>query len=707
MSVRIVHSMKNIPVILVAVLLGFFAVLLYEGVEADKRSVVLKERDLRLESLAKDLQLSLIQIQQNSTDFRSVTNPREWDARLDRLADLALDFRIKTQKIKMLDSENLSEYNALLLIFNEFYAVGLRMARAYRVAGPSVGLLFEGQFDVTVNAMNSRVEAITQRLGRQVSQRISDTRLRAQINFWLLVAASAVFLLLIYILLQRFVRPVQYLQHSLASRVKNLGNDFPVQPIAKPPELAGNPIVKASYEAFDKLIEHYEGKLSISEKELAAAQPIRQILDNCHLSVMLTDDNFVIAYVNPSLNNLYQQQKKSFKNEFGGFSSDDLVGESINLFQRNPAKREATLERLCRRMRTRLRVSDRTMQLIVTPLSEVSGTPGFLIEWKDVTDEQTAELQVRSLVLSALQGDFTKRIPLDPINALSTTPFLRYLSDDLNSLMDVTARRSEVEVSAAAVGESHGLLMGRLEKACDISSSGAKGMFASSDKIKKSSSQLGIGLDSVVSGIEQVSGSTRKVSAIHEQLKIGLDSAELKAQQAKESIREAVGTLHKMHASNERITDVIDMIEQVAFQANLLALNAAVEAARAGEQGKSFAVVAAEVRTQAVRAAKAATEIKSYVSDNHHRVEMSIEQSALSEVSVAQLMAAMLSIRDEIESASVIAQQQLADAQLATRTLHSIKSSSQQNFSLAESLTVLAESMEFEIDQLKKPEEMA
>ncbi|MES9868052.1 MAG: methyl-accepting chemotaxis protein, partial [Candidatus Thiodiazotropha sp. LLP2] len=127
-------------------------------------------------------------------------------------------------------------------------------------------------------------------------------------------------------------------------------------------------------------------------------------------------------------------------------------------------------------------------------------------------------------------------------------------------------------------------------------------------------------LEETASSMEEMTTTVRQ-SADNANLADNLaKEANSKANHGGKVVKQAVSAMEAINDSSKRISDIIGVIDEIAFQTNLLALNAAVEAARAGEQGRGFAVVAGEVRNLAQRSAGAAKEIKDLIRDSVNKV---------------------------------------------------------------------------------------
>jgi methyl-accepting chemotaxis protein len=152
--------------------------------------------------------------------------------------------------------------------------------------------------------------------------------------------------------------------------------------------------------------------------------------------------------------------------------------------------------------------------------------------------------------------------------------------------------------------------------------------------------------------------------------------------------------------SSRRISDIISVIDGIAFQTNILALNAAVEAARAGEQGRGFAVVASEVRSLAQRSAEAAKEIKTLISRSVEQVEQGtvlVDQAGKTMDEIVGSIRRVSDIVAEIASASV---EQSSGVQQVGQAVSQMDQATQQNAALVEESAAAAESLRAQAQRL-------
>ncbi|OYO26744.1 hypothetical protein CD932_24005 [Janthinobacterium sp. PC23-8] len=159
-------------------------------------------------------------------------------------------------------------------------------------------------------------------------------------------------------------------------------------------------------------------------------------------------------------------------------------------------------------------------------------------------------------------------------------------------------------------------------------------------------------------------------------------------------VAQVVDTMNSIHASAQKIVNIIAVIDGIAFQTNILALNAAVEAARAGEQGRGFAVVAAEVRSLAQRSASAAKEIKDLIGDSSDKVEAGrklVGQAGMTMTDIVDSVKQVTDIVNDIAVASAAQTDGLEQINLAIQGMDEV---TQQNAALVEEAAAASSSMQ-------------
>ncbi|MCC6949333.1 MAG: HAMP domain-containing protein [Bradyrhizobiaceae bacterium] len=222
-----------------------------------------------------------------------------------------------------------------------------------------------------------------------------------------------------------------------------------------------------------------------------------------------------------------------------------------------------------------------------------------------------------------------------------------------------------------------------------------------SAEISASTTDLSQRTEEQAASLEQTSASMEEMSAI---VKKNAENAQEAnqfatatrkiADQGGEIVGDAVSSMARIEGSSKKISDIIGVIDEIAFQTNLLALNAAVEAARAGDAGRGFAVVAAEVRNLAQRSSQAAKDIKELIGNSSDQVQEGVELVNRAGTALTDIVESVKKVADIVsEIASASAEQATGIDQINT-ALSQMDEVTQQNSALVEQNAASAKSLE-------------
>ena len=236
----------------------------------------------------------------------------------------------------------------------------------------------------------------------------------------------------------------------------------------------------------------------------------------------------------------------------------------------------------------------------------------------------------------------------------------------------------------------------------------------SSDSIATGSSEIATGNADLSQRTEEQASNLEETAASMEELtstvKNNADTAHKAAALAGEASRAAVqggevvgqvvSPMEEISAASRKITDIISVIDGIAFQTNILALNAAVEAARAGEQGRGFAVVASEVRGLAQRSADAAREIKTLIGASVEKVENGTQLVSEAGRSMEGIAAQVQRVSDLIGEISSATSEQTTGISQVGEAVTQLDQVTQQNAALVEQSAAAADSLRHQAAKL-------
>ncbi|MEJ6472839.1 PAS domain S-box protein [Pseudoalteromonas piscicida] len=312
------------------------------------------------------------------------------------------------------------------------------------------------------------------------------------------------------------------------------------------------------------------------------------------------------------------------------------------------------------------------IQASYNPILDQQGRPFKVVKYAtDITAQKQAVEHIKRAILAMEQGDLRHRIThhLDGEFAI--------LQQAMNGLFD--------KLSDLVNTINYGA-----EQVFDV----AKQIANNNDELNSRIENQAASLEETAATMEELTATVKKnaTSASHAAEKATFVSD--KAHSGKVSIDDAIAAVGKIESYSTKISDIIGVIDEIAFQTNLLALNASVEAARAGEAGRGFAVVAGEVRNLAQRSASAAREIKSLIKNSVDAVAQGSKLVYESGVTFEELMQSIADVSKMVEAINSAGKEQADGIAAVSTTIAQMDTITQQNVTLVETTSRSGRNME-------------
>ncbi len=303
------------------------------------------------------------------------------------------------------------------------------------------------------------------------------------------------------------------------------------------------------------------------------------------------------------------------------------------------------------------------IQASYNPILDALGKPWKIVKYaSDITAAKMAVESTNAVVEAAMNNDLTRRIATDGIVGDTLA-----LCNGVNALM---ASYSEVVASVTVT-------------ASDVKNSSSEISAATGDLARRTEQQAA-SLEETAATTEELAASVKATS------QAAVDAAAIAAEAMRTAenggaiVGEAVEAMSRIETSSSRISDIVRVIDDIAFQTNLLALNAAVEAARAGEAGKGFAVVASEVRTLAQRSGGAAKDIFALISKSHAEVGQGVKLVREAGEVLTAILASSRKVANTISDISTATSEQAQGIDEVSRTVANLDSITQANAAMVE-----------------------
>ncbi len=462
----------------------------------------------------------------------------------------------------------------------------------------------------------------------------------------------------------------------------------------------------------DELGELSRSLESVYQKGLEAAR-LRSALDGCSNMMMVINKRGEIVYINPAMEQLLVSQKQAL----AGVDPHRVVGSTVNCVGLSDAE-VAGVKGTGQAGRTiETTLGDRRLRYVTNGVTNANGTYlGTVLECADLTLDLTMQEGIDGVIQAARQGDFSKAVDCRGIDGVygNLAEGVNQLNGVIGNAVDelgvMLRAMAEGDLSKRISADFHGRL-GDLKddanKTADRLSGIVQQIQSAAGEVRNAAGEISSGTEDLsnrteqaASNLEETAASTEEMASTVRQNADNAKNASDVAGKANHSaktggdvVEQAVTAMAGIEQSAKKITEIISVIDEIAFQTNLLALNASVEAARAGEAGKGFAVVAQEVRQLAQRSAQAASDIKAVIQDSNGQVKDGVELVGRAGEALNQIVGSVAEVAEIVQEIANASQEQALGVQEINNSITSMDEMTQQNSALVEQSSAAARSL--------------